>query len=174
MLVLCRCYVGVMLTLCWCYVGVMLMLCWPYVDLMSGSIQSLISTIRDIVEIKKSRTWNKYKNHDSKTMGGQVLYAFPSLFPMTSTGFRKHIASSNSHFEYANTLPTPCQHLANTLPIRHQHLIGQSLHGRQVERRSSSLLFCDMLDCLLQFVIELVNSSFPPIPQGIYRRPAHL
>ena len=150
---------------------------------MSGSIQSLISTNRDIVEIKKGRTWNKYKNHDSKTMGGQVLYAFPSLFPRTSTGFRKHIASSNSHFEYANTLRTPCQHLANTLrtpcqhlantlPIRHQHLFGQSLHGRQVERRSSSLLFCDMLDCLLQFVIELVNSSFPPIPQVIHHSAA--
>ena len=116
----------------------------------------------------------------AKQWGGQVLYAFPSLFPRTSTGFRKHIASSNSHFEYANTLPTPCQHLANTLPtpcehlantlpIRHQHLIGQSLHGRQVERRSSSLLFCDMLDCLLQFVIELINSSFPPIPQVIHQ-----
>ena len=45
-------YVGVMLVLCWCYVGVMLTLCWCYVDLMSGSIQSLISTIRDIVEMK--------------------------------------------------------------------------------------------------------------------------
>ena len=41
-----------MLVLCWCYVGVMLTLCWCYVDLMSGSIQSLISTIRDIVEMK--------------------------------------------------------------------------------------------------------------------------
>ena len=139
----------------------MSVLCWCYVGLMSGSIQSLISTNRDIVEIKKGRTWTKYKNHDSKTMGGQVLYAFPSLFPRTSTGFRKHIASSNSHFESANTLP-----------IRHQHLIGQSLHGRQVERRSSSLLFCDMLDCLLQFVIELVNSSFPPIPQVIHQSAA--
>ena len=38
-----------------------------------------------------------------------VVCEFPSLYPMTSTGYRKHIASSNNHFEYANTLRKICQ-----------------------------------------------------------------
>ena len=82
-----------MSVLCWCYVGVMLVLCWPYVGVMLGSIQSLISTIRDIVEIKKSRTWNKYKNHDSKTMGGtstlRFSFALPKDFYRISQAYSK-------------------------------------------------------------------------------------
>ena len=133
---------------------------------MSGSIQSLISTIRDIVEIKKSRTWNKYKNHDSKTMGGQVLYAFPSLFPRTSTGFRKHIASSNSHFEYANNLPTPCEHLANTLPTPCQ--LGtstSSVSPCMADRWREEVVPFYFVTCLTAFcslLLNLLTALFPP------------
>lgn len=42
--------------------------------------------------------------------------AFTSLFSPTSQRFRKVLASSSKHFEYAYTLPTPCQHLANPMP----------------------------------------------------------
>ena len=39
--------------------------------------------------------------------------ALPKSFPSISQALSKHIASSNSHFEYANTMPTPCLHYAN-------------------------------------------------------------
>ena len=44
-------------------------------------------------------------------------FALPKSFPSISQALSKHIASSNSHFEYANTMPTPCLHYANTQQI---------------------------------------------------------
>jgi hypothetical protein len=40
-------------------------------------------------------------------------FALPKSFPSISQALSKHIASSNSHFEYANTLPTLRQYPTN-------------------------------------------------------------
>ena len=99
-------------------------------------------------------------------MGGQVLYAFPSLFPRTSTGFRKHIASSNSHFEYANTLPTPCEHLANTLRTPCQ--LGtstSSVSPCMAGRWRGGVVPFYFVTCLTAFcslLLNLLTALFPP------------
>ena len=64
-------------------------------------------------------------------------FALPKSFPSISQALSKHIASSNSRFEYANTLPTPCQLLAYTMPIPQL----QSLNKSDCQIECSHFLF---------------------------------